>query len=153
MGFPNRDSPTAASANLVLDSIHRVARDDQASEGALTEAIVPVLGILWPVEVIRRVFATNVDGSRYLNNLLLPVRNSKLKLADYNRVSQLRANAFFNDPTSFPDSRGEWRAIIERFDLDDAHALREWTPVVQRFVNLGILDPEQLSSLSMTKFA
>ena len=153
MDFPNRAPSTAAAANLILASLQRVARDAQASESAPAAASIPVFGIRWPVEVIRRGGSTNVDGSRYLNNLPLLFRNHKIKMVDYNRVSQLWANAFANDPTIFPDSRESWRPIIERFDLDDAHTLREWTPVVQWFVNFGILDTEQLSSLPRTQFA
>ena len=91
--------------------------------------------------------------SLYLNNILLLLRNSNLKLADYNRASQLWAGAFFNGPTSFPDSRESWRTIIERVDLDDAHALRDWAPAAQRFVNLGFLDPDQIPTLSRTQLA
>ena len=151
MDFSNRASSTAAAANLVLDSPHRVARDAQASETALTTAILPVFGIRWSVEVIRRAGSSTFAGSRYLNNLLLLLRNSKLKLADYNRVSHLRANVFFNDPTSFADSWQAWRAIIERFDLDGNRTPREWTPVVQWVVNLALPYPEQLASLPRTQ--
>ena len=106
MDFSNRASLTEASANLVLSSPHRVVRGDQTAESALTASIIPEFGIRWPAEVIRRVGPANVAGSRYLNNLHLLRRNPTLKLADYNRVSQLWPNASFNDPTSFPDSWG-----------------------------------------------
>ena len=145
MDPPDRASATAAAANLVLASLHRVVRDAQASERALTTAILPVFGIRWSVEVIRRIGSTHVAGSRYLNNLLLLLRNSNLKLADYNRASQLWANAFFNDPTNVPDSWEAWRGIDELFDLDDTRTLRGWTPVVQWVANLGFLGPERLS--------
>ena len=147
MDPPDRASATAAAANLVLASLHRVVRDAQASERALSAAILPVFGIRWSVEVIRRIGSTQVAGSRYINNLLLLLRNSKLKIADYNRVSQLWVNAFFNDPTSFPDSWESWRSLIERFDLDDILSLRDWTPVVQWCVNQGIREPDHLASL------
>ena len=145
MEFPDRASPTSAAAYLVLASLHRVVRDAQASERTLTAAIVPVFGIRRYVEVIRRVGPSTVAGSRYLNNLLLLLRNPKLKLADYNRASQLWANAFFNDPTNVPDSWEAWRGIDELFDLDDTRTLRGWTPVVQWVANLGFLGPERLS--------
>ena len=81
MDVPNRAS-TSAAANLVLASLRRVVRDAQASERALAAAALPVFGIRWSVEVIRRVGSPTVAGSRYLNNLLLLLRRSKLKLAD-----------------------------------------------------------------------
>ena len=153
MELPDRASPTADAANLVLASLHRAVRDAQPSEMTLAASILPVLGIRRSVEVIRRVGPSTVAGSRYLNNLLLILRTPKLKLADYNRVSQLWVGAFFNDPTSLPDSWEVWREIDERFDLDDTRTLRDWTPVVQWFSNLGFIDPERLASLSRAQLA
>ena len=145
MDFPNRASATAAASNLVLAALRRAVRDAQSSESALAAATIPVFGIRWSVGVIRHVGSSTVAGSRYLNNLLLLLRNPKLKLADYNRASQLWANAFFNDPTNVPDSWEAWRGIDELFDLDDTRTLRGWTPVVQWVANLGFLGPERLS--------
>ena len=62
MDVPNRAS-TSAAANLVLASLRRVVRDAQASERALTEAALPVFGIRWSVEVIRRVGSPTVACS------------------------------------------------------------------------------------------
>ena len=60
----NRDIATAAAAELALGHLNRSLRPTVASSKLLEAAIIPIIGIRWSAQVIRRV------GSRKLNGIL-----------------------------------------------------------------------------------
>ena len=53
-GITNRSIAVAAAARLVLDRVDKVLNDPMAPANALSEAIVPIFGIRWNVEVCQR---------------------------------------------------------------------------------------------------
>ena len=120
MGIANREISTAEAANMVLGKLAVAIRDKTASNRALPNALFPVFGIRCSVGVVRRA------GGRRINGILVPLRSSNLASYNYNRFADLWEEAFFNDCTTFPNDWGDWRSIIERFDLDDAAPIRDW---------------------------
>ena len=92
----NRDIETAAAAELTIAHLTRALHATPASTKLLEEAIVPVFGIRWSAQIIRRV------GPRALNGICFLLRNSPLPQQSYAMVAQLWKDSLLLDLNSFP---------------------------------------------------
>ena len=145
MEIPNRAIATAEAADIVVTRLEKAAAYSQVSVRELSRAIIPVFGIRWSADVVRRI------GSRRINPLLQKLRNSELPLPHYNRLASLWKDAHFDDVTAFPPKWENWRTLIERFALDEVANLRDWIPTVQRCVNQQLTDPQVLAAASQSQ--
>ena len=81
--IPNRNVAADAAAKLVLKGINSVLADPRSSAKALSEAIIPLLGLRWNREVCERV------GSSTINQMLYRLRNSLLPPETYRGIKEL----------------------------------------------------------------
>lgn len=137
MHIPQRDIATAAAADLALASLQKVLSDTKSSNKLIQSALIPIFGIRWGAQVIRR-----MEGK--LRGILRKLRNSNLDSETYRRVSLLWHTAGEAE-TDFPHAWTEWRATIERFNLGDELELSEWIDVIDAFINLGWDSPSKLA--------
>ena len=80
MQVPQVEIATSEAARLVLCNLERVIRDVSTPLEYIRGALVPIFGIRWDAQIIRRI------GSERLREILWPRRNSKLGEATYGRV-------------------------------------------------------------------
>ena len=135
----NRDIATSAAAELSMGRLNRSLRPTVASSKLLEAAIIPIFGIRWSAQVIRRV------GSRKLNGILCVLRNSPLSQTSYARISQLWKDALRLDLDVFPAEWESWRSLVETFDLDERSPLPAWIPTIQLCLSRGFALPSTLS--------
>ena len=121
----NRDIAIAAAAELALAHLNLSIRATPATSLLLEQAIVPIFGIRWSAQALRRV------GTSSLNEILCLLRNSPLSQASYARLAQLWKDALLVDPANFPLDWEIWRSLIENFNLDERFPLVTWIPVAQ----------------------
>ena len=69
-------------------------------------------------------------------SILASLRSSKMNKSNYQRIVTFWEDAQKCEPT-FPASRGEWRALIGKFNLDDAAPLSDWAGVIAAVTKLG----------------
>ena len=111
----------------------------------LRESIIPVWGIRWDSQVIRRLSSGRID------EILWSLRNPKLPMKHYNRICSLWRAGLKRDAT-FPIDWGNWRALIERFNLDDALPLGGLS-VVDTCVETGWEEPTHLALSDAASFS
>ena len=141
MNIPQRDIATAEAAKLVLSSLQRVLSDTKAPRKLTQSDLIPVFGIRWGAQVIRRI------TSARLCNILCSLRNSKLDPLTYRLVSLLWQTAS-ETVSGFPTDWPPWRVTIERFNLDDVLKLSDWVEIVDNFAKLGWDSPQKLALVS-----
>ena len=78
MEIPHREVATANAAKLVIANLLKKLQCKTTPRKEITEAIIPVFGIRWGLNAIRRV------GASLLSHILWSIRNSKLSDKDYN---------------------------------------------------------------------
>ena len=144
MNIPQRDIATAEAAKLVLGNLERTLRDTKAPRKLIQLAIIPVFGIRWDAQVIRRLTRNR------LCRILCSLRNSKLDPLTYRRVSLLWHSASETN-NDFPTAWGPWRVTIERFNLDDETKLQDWIEVIDTFIKLGWDAPQKLALVPATQ--
>ena len=144
MNIPQRDIATAEAAKLVLRSLDNTLKDTKAPMKLIQAALIPVFGIRWNAQVIRRITRER------LCNILSRLRNSKLDPLTYRRVSLLWHTAS-ETLSDFPTAWEPWRTTIERFNLDDEMQLKDWIEVIDTFVKLGWGSPQKLSLIPATQ--
>ena len=106
--------------------LNRAIRSTSDTSELLGEAAIPVYGIRWPTQVIRRI------GHRKINGSLFLLRNPKLSQTSYARVAQLRKGALLVSLTFPPPLEwGRWRSLVGNFDLDERLLLPTWIPIAQ----------------------
>ena len=81
MNIPQRDISTAEAGKLVLAKLDRVLRGAKAPQKLIQAALIPVFGIRWDAQVIKRITRNR------LCEILYKLRNSKLDAPTYRRVS------------------------------------------------------------------
>ena len=119
-------------------------RDTNAPKKLLQKAIIPVFGIRWNAQVIRRI------TSNRLCKILCSLRNSKLDALTYRRLTLFWHSAS-ETSSDFPSEWEPWRAAIERFNLDDEMKLNEWIEVIDTFIKLGWDAPQKLALIPATQ--
>ena len=144
MNIPQRDIETAEAAKLVLSNLERALHDTKAPEKLLQAALLPVFGIIWDSQVIR-----SITRDR-LCRILCSLRNSKLGPASYRKVSLLWQTAS-ETVSDLPSAWEPWRAVIERFNLDDEMKLIDWVEVIDTFIKLGWGAPQKLALVPATQ--
>ena len=144
MHIPQRDVATAEEANLALSSLQKVLSDTTPPKKLIRNALIPVFSIRWGAQVIRRVTRDR------LCRVLCSLRNSKLDSDTYRKISLLRHTSSETE-TDFPQAWTEWRATIERFNLDDEFKISEWIEVIDTFAKLGWDPPTKLALVSPTQ--
>ena len=82
----------------------------------------------------------------------MALRNSKLPTKGYNTLPELWHTGIAID-TAFTDKWECWRALIERFNLDDELPLGEWTPIIDTCVKAGWTCPAKLAIADDHSFA
>ena len=145
MEIPNRDLATARAAELVLANLERQLVDPTNPIKLISQALLPVFGIRWDADVIRRV------SPGRLRKILWSLRNSKLSTQDYNRVRDLWVTGFGQE-IIFPAAWEAWRSLIERFNLDDELRLEAWLPIVDTIIKLGWKEPSHLALADFNSF-
>ena len=83
MEIPHRELATTLAARLVVNNLMVKLGCKTTPKKELSEAIVPLFGIRWDIQVIRRV------GAQSLRRLLWCLRNSSLSAGEYAKISQL----------------------------------------------------------------
>ena len=119
MQIPHRHLATAQPSNIVLGNIQRQLARRTNPRKELINDIIPLVGISWDIRVIRRI------GSRDLNKILCLLMNPQLPDRGNNRVVNLWDDGVENE-ASFPITRGRWRSLIGRFNMDDELPLEIW---------------------------
>ena len=146
MDIPYRELATAKAAELVLEGLEKQLIDPKNPIKLVIQAIVPVFGIRWDSRVINRV------GAERLRKILWSLRNSALPTAEYNRVKELWLEGVANT-TPFPQDWEWWRAIIDRFNLDDELPLSAWIPIIDTSIKQGWKTPATLATIDATTFS
>ena len=72
MNIPQRDIATAEAAKLVLKNLDNALRDTKAPKKLIQAALIPVFGIRWDAQVIRRITRDRLCA------ILCALRNSNL---------------------------------------------------------------------------
>ena len=145
MEIPHRDLATARAADLVVKNLGATLNDTTASAKKLSDAIIPLFGIRWNIDVIRRV------GARELRHVLWRLRNSKLSDRDYNRVRELWEFGVAEGSAS-PAAWETWRTLIERFNLDDERPWADWFVLVDTLKKIGWNEPTNLAKIEAATF-
>ena len=145
MEIPNREVATAQAAKLVIANLMTKVNCPSTPAKELKEAILPIFGIRWNIDVIRRI------GGRELRHILWYLRNTKSLRREYSKLSQLW-QAGLRDQASFPLAWENWRALIERFNLDDENPLEGWFVIVDTFIKLGWTEPFKLAQVCADTF-
>ena len=145
MEIPHRELATANAALLVVGNLLNKLKCTTAPSKQLPEAILLLFGMRSDIQVIRRV------GASPLRRILWRLSNSKLSKSEYNKVSQLWQEGLANK-ASFPVLWGDWRPLIERFNLGDALKLDEWFLIVDTLIKIGWKDPSALAKVDMATF-
>ena len=130
---------------MVLDNLQKQLGDTSTPLKKLIEAITPIFGIRWDLQVIQRI------GSKRLNDIMWSLRNSRLPQKEYARIGDLWRIGAATDGT-FPTAWEAWRAILERFNLDDEFPLAKWLPIVDGCIKQGWKEPSELASADAMSF-
>ena len=149
MDIPHRELATTQAARLVLDHLKTHQRDTPTPRQKLIEALIPVFGIRWGSQIIRRI------GPIRLCDILWSLRNSKLPQSECNRVNELWHQGLATDNTPPNTSKTKWearRALIERFNLDGEIPLAKWLVIVDVCVKQGWLGPSRLATADSLSF-
>ena len=144
MHIPQRDIATAEAAKLALSSLQKVLPDTTSPEKLIRNALIPVFGIRRDALAFRRV---TMDR---LGRVLCSLRNSKLDSETYRGISPPRTTASETE-TESPQAWADWRAAIERFNLDDEFKLTEWIEAIDTFKKLGWGSPSKMALVSATQ--
>ena len=110
--------------------------------------LAPAYGTNWGPEVMEKCGSEGRSGLRRINDLLYLIRNSNASPAVYTRMALLWTNAFAI-MDEFPPKWDEWRALLEKFQLDESPDLKYWVPAIVHCQNRGWGDPGALASLSI----
>ena len=145
MEIPHRDLATAQAARLVLNNLAKHLFCRSTTRKQLIEALIPVFGIRWDVRVLRRI------GTKRLLELLCALRNSAVPRPEYDRISELWKAGLANE-TTFPVAWEPWRALIERFNLDDELPLSAWLIIVDTCIKQGWGEPTHLAKADYSSF-
>ena len=92
---------TWEAAMLAADNLQRVLAGASSPKKLLIKAAIPLFGIRWNAQAVRRV------GADRLLRILWSMRQSKLQYETYGRIRLLRSAAIKIGPC-FPTARGPW---------------------------------------------
>ena len=145
MAIPHRELAKSQAARFAINNIEKHISRSSSTIKQPEEAIIPVFGIRWDTQVIRRV------GSKRLCGILAFIRNSKAPQATYNKVRDLWKSGVGNDSDP-PQHGGNWRTLLERFNLGDELRIGEWAPIIDTLVKNGWADPNSLARATAAEF-
>ena len=136
--IPHREIATVDAAMLVLGNLERVLRDVSSAKKQITAALTPAFGIRWGAQIVRKI------NSKRLCDILWSLGDSKLEKSNYQRILTLRKDAKKSEP-SCPAAWGDWRSLIEKYNLDDVTNFPEWSGAIADLTKLGWASPTKLA--------